>query len=156
MDEIKKYDGQREFSVDTVYRKLTRGIDGVPNEEAVDGLLQGAEQMRKGIAQVIEKFYQTAEHKQAGVMADKAEQFEVLSGAVVSAGRQGDLDQYNIALQQVVDASIQCKESASKMKHIKNRGFQDYDAKRELADFLRDLEKAVDANYSGRRLLPGQ
>lgn len=156
MNEIKKYDGQREFAVEAVYRKLTKGIEDVPNEEAVDGLLQGAEQMRRGIAQVIEKFYQTAEQKQAGVMSEKAEQFEVLSGAVVAAGRQGDLDQYNIALQQVVDASIQCKESASKMKHIKNRGFEGYDARKELADFLRDLEKAVDTQYSGRRLLPGQ
>lgn len=156
MNEIKKYDGQREFAVEAVYRKLTKGIDEVPNEEAVDGLLQGAEQMRRGIAQVIEKFYQTAEQKQAGVMTEKAEVFDVLSKAVMAAGRQGDLDQYNIALQQVVDASIQCKESASKMKHIKNRGFEGYDARKELADFLRDLEKAVDANYSGRRLLPGQ
>ena len=156
MNEIQRYDGQREFSVNTVYRKLTRGIDGVPNEEAVDGLLQGADQMRRGIAQLIEKFYQTAEDKQASVMTEKAEVFETLSQAVIGAGREGDLEQYNIALQHVVDASIQCKESASKMKHIKNRGFEGYDARRELADFLRELERAVDTNYGGQRLLPGQ
>ncbi len=156
MNEIQKYDGQKEFAVDAVYKKLTRGIDEVPNEEAVDGLMQGAEQMRKGIAQLVEKFYQTAETKQKGVMSEKAEQFDVLSKSVMAAGREGDLDRYNIALQQVVDASIQCKESAAKMKHIKNRGFEGYDARKELADFIKDLEKAVDSNYSGKRLLTGQ
>jgi len=156
MNEMQKYDGQKEFAVDAVYKKLTKGIDDVPNEEAVDGLLQGADSMRKGMAQLVEKFYQTAEKKQAGVMTEKAEEFEILSKTVISAGRQGDLDQYNIALQQVVDASIQCKESASKMKHIKNRGFEGYDARRELSDFLRELEKAVDSNYGGRRLISGQ
>jgi len=156
MNEIQKYDGQREFSVDSVYGKLTQGIDQVPNEEAVDGLLQGADMMRRGIAQLVERFYQTAEGKQKGVMAEKAEQFEVVSQAVMAAGREGDLDQYNIALQQVVDASIGCKESATKMKHIKNRGFEGYDAKRSLTEFLRQLEETVENRYGARRLLTGE
>ncbi len=156
MNEIQKYDGQREFSIDAVYRKLTRGMNNVPNAEAVDGLLQGADMLTKGIAQVVEKFYQTAEGKQKGVMAEKAEVFEVVSQAVMSAGREGDLDQYNIALQQVVDASIGCKESATKMKHIKNRGFESYDARKSLAEFLRQLEATVENQYGARRLIEGE
>lgn len=158
--QVKKYDPQQEFAVDKVYRKLTQGIDSLPAEEAVDGLLHGADCLRKGIAQVIERIFEGAEEKQAVVAQAKVDQWskatEQVKQAIGQAKSTGDYESVEQQLREATRATIAAKESVSKMAFIKKRGQTEYNPAKELSVYLRELEDVVRREYNGSRLLEGE
>ncbi len=141
------------FALQTIYDKLTQGTENLGKTECVNELLYRVEVLRQGFSRILEKFYEGAEVKQQEVLREKAEQFEELTEAVKLAALNGDLDAYNSALQNVVNTSIECKESATKMKHIRNKGFEKYDPEREMKECIRSLEEHVKGAYTNRRLI---
>lgn len=149
---IEKYD-EKKFALQTIYDKLTQGTENLGNAGCVDELLYRVEVLRQGFSRILEKFYEGAEVKQQEVLREKAEQFEALTDAVKNAALAGDLDRYNSALQDVVNASMDCKESAAKMKHIKNKGFEAYDPAKEMKECIRTLEERIKGTYNSKRLL---
>ena len=156
---LQRYNAQQEFAVDKVYEKLTRGIENLTADEAVDGLLFGADYLRNGIAQVIERIYQGAEGKQAVVVADKADKWtkstEKVKEAITDATRSGDYEIVERKLRDATKATIAAKESVSKMKFIKQRGQTAYNPARELSEYVRELEDFVKKDYNGTKLLGG-
>lgn len=152
MTKLKKFEKEK-FALETIYDKLSHGTEDLENEECVDELLRRVDILRNGFSRILEKFYEGAEDKQQGVLREKAEQFEALTDAVKGAAISGNLDDYNSALQDVVNASIDCKESATKMKHIQNKGFEKYDPVKEMRNCIRNLEEYVKGAYKGRKLI---
>lgn len=156
---LQRYNAQQEFAVDKVYEKLTRGIENLTADEAVDGLLFGADNLRQGIAQVIERIYQGAEGKQAIVVQDKADKWtkstEKVKDAIADATQSGDYETVERKLRDATKATIAAKESVSKMKFIKQRGQTAYNPARELSEYVRELEDFVKKDYNGTKLLEG-
>lgn len=146
------YRPRQEFAIDRVYQKLTNGIENLSAEQSVDGLLIGADILRRSMGQLLFKFYQDAEQRQETVLGDRATSLEALSASAMEAAKAGDLDKYDSVLQQVVNASVLCKESSAKMKYIKSRGQEGFDPKKAVRDCIQELEQAVTHGYS--RLLP--
>jgi len=157
---IQRYNAQQEFAVDKVYQKLTQGIDNLPPGEAVDGLLQGVDYLRRGINQVVERIFQGAEEKQAVVLQDKAEHWtettERVKAAIGEATTSGDYETVEKRLRDATKATIAAKESVSKMKFIKQRGQTEYNPGKELTTYLRELEDVVRRDYNGTKLLEGE
>lgn len=155
---LQKYNPQQEFAVERVYQKLTQGIDKLNPEEAVDGLLTGADYLRKGIAQVVERIFEGAEQKQAVVVQDRtskwAKSTEQVKQAVNQASENDDYETVEKCLRDATKATIAAKESVSKMKYIKQRG-QDYNPAKELNAYFRELEDFVKKDYHNPRLLEG-
>jgi len=150
-----KYNGS-EFGLQNVYDKLTAGVKRLPAEQAVDALLDGADTLKRGIDQLIEKFYHGAEQQQESVMNGRASAYKHTAEQVLKATQSGDLTAIDDALQSSIEASLQCKESASKMRHIKNRGYERYDSKKELGAYVRELDTMIGKKVHEPELLEGE
>ena len=160
-NQMQRYNPQQEFAVDKVYEKLTRGIENLTAEEAVDGLLGGADYLRRGINQVIDRIFEGAEDKQSVVVQNRADQWtkstERVKEAIGEATATGDYDTVEKRLRDATKATIAAKESVSKMKFIKKRGQTEYNPTRELTAYVRELEDFVRRDYNGGpKLLEGE
>ncbi|MBI4141200.1 hypothetical protein HY485_05175 [Candidatus Woesearchaeota archaeon] len=155
---LQKYNPQQEFAVERVYQKLTRGIEGLSGEEAVDALLNGTSYLRQGINQVIDRLFVEAEGRHFLVLKDRSQEWtqatERVRQAMEKVAAAGSYDDFEKCLRDATKATIQMKESASKMKFIKHRGQTAYDPARELIAFARELEEHAKKNY-GVKLLEG-
>lgn len=157
---IQKYNPQQEFAVEKVYQKLTQGIENLPAEEAVDGLLQGVNYLRQGINQVVERIFDGAEQKQNVVMKEKADQWtkstEKVKEAINRASSTGDYGIVEKYLKEATKSTITAKESVSKMKYIKQRGQTEYNPAKELTAYIRELEDFAKKDYIKTKLLEGE
>lgn len=158
---LQRYNPQQEFAVERVYRKLTEGIDNLTADEAVDGLLSGADHLRRGINQVIDRIFEGAEEKQSVVVQGRAENWtkatERVKEAIGDATATGDYDTVEKRLREATKATIAAKESVSKMKFIKQRGQTEYNPNKELTAYVRELEDFVRRDYNGGpKLLEGE
>ena len=147
---IERYNNS-EFALGNVYDRLTTSIRQLPPETAVDAYLDGAHMLKVGIDQLIEKFYQGAEVQQTDVMGERAATYKRTAESVLQLTKNGDLTAIDDALQQSIEASLQCKESATKMRHIKARGYERYDSQKEMESYLRKLDKIVSGNGNGAK-----
>jgi len=159
-NQIQRYNAQQEFAVEKVYRKLTHGIDDLPPGEAVDALLGGANCLRQGIAQVLEKIFQGAESRQNVVMQQVTNfwkgETESLQKAIAQASATGNYDEVEKCLREATKANLSAKESVSKMKYIRQRGQTEYNPVKELTQFARELEDFAKRRYSNtQRMIEG-
>ena len=146
-NQLQRYNAQQEFAVERVYQKLTEGMDDLSANEAVDGLPHGANLLKQGINQVVERIFECAEQKQAEVVYEKTDQWqsatEQVRSAVIDATLSGEYDVVEEKLKEATKATITAKESVRKMKYIKQRGQTEYDAKKDLKDYVRELEELI-------------
>lgn len=136
-----------EFGVEKVYQKLTAGLEDLTAQEAVDVLLGGADVLRQGINQVIDRIYQAAEENQTVVVGDKTnawhEKTAQVKNAVAEAGTSGDYEGVERKLWDATMATLAVKEAVQKMKYIKQRGQVPYEARRALSTYVREIEDSV-------------
>ncbi len=145
-NEMQKY----QPSVNLVTQRVLEGLDELADEEAVDTSLERAYVLMKFADRIKENIYGHAEQRQSHVMSRRASEFQEATKAVEQAGKAANVDAYDAALETAIKTGILAKESASKMRHIKNRGIEAYDSRKELVDYVRSIE----ANLSTPLLPP--
>ncbi|VVB81083.1 Uncharacterised protein [uncultured archaeon] len=138
-NEMQKY----QPSVNLVTQRVLAGLDELADEEAVDASLERAYVLMKFADRIKENIYEHAEQRQASVMSRRAGEFQEATKAVEQAGKVADVDAYDNALEQAIKTGILAKESAAKMHHIKNRGVEAYDSRKELVDYVRSIEASI-------------
>lgn len=147
--EIQKYNAKQEFTVERVYQKLTRGIDDLPQGEAVDALLEGVTRLRQGLNDLVDRIFQGAEVRQTVVMQQITSQWknetENLQRAIAQATITGNYDAVEKCLRETTKANLTTKENVAKMKYIKQKGQTEYDPSKELNQFVKELETLVKA-----------
>ncbi len=141
-NELQRYEG----SVNLVTQRVLQGLEQLADEEAVDASVERAYVLMKFADRIKEGIYQHAEQRQVKVMTQRASEFQEATKLVERAGKLANVDAYENALQQAIKAGILAKESAAKMRHIKNRGIEMYDSRKELVDYVRSIEASINGN----------
>jgi len=145
MNEIQPYQN----SIALVVDRVLDGLQTVSVDQSVDEALDRAYVLVKFADQVKEGVYGFAEQQQSAVMRERAVEFEEASKVVRKASKNGDIEAYDEALQQAIHAGVTAKESAVKMRHIKDRGYIPYDRSKQLGEYLQQLQQSV-----GQKALP--
>ena len=119
MAEDKYHCNLHAVGADEVYRKLTDGIEDLPPEEAVDGLLLDAQVLRQGIVQLVDRILDTAEQKQTAVVQEYATQCkratDLVQDALSEATLTGNYDTLETRLRDATQTMRTARESVSKM-----------------------------------------
>ena len=119
-NEIMAYKNVDDFAK-AVYEKITGGIERLDATEQVDTVLQLDEMFRKATNTVREHLYGHAEQQQSGVLEEHASAYSDAAQHVVRATQGGDLGTVDVALEKSIEATLKCKESATKLRQIKER-----------------------------------
>ncbi len=154
--EVQLYDAQREFAVDQMYAKLTRGIEKLTPETAVDGLLYGADNIQKSVEALIDKLYSGAETHQGSVLNEKAAAYTSATAhvqeAISEATAGGDFSSIDSLLQEATRASMDARAAVGKMKHIKDRGRGGFDTRKALLSHAQELQSFAESYSTAPRL----
>ena len=119
-NEIMPYKSVEDFAK-AVYEKITGGIEKLGASEQVDTVLHLDEMFRKATNTVREHLYGHAEQQQTNVLGEHAEAYQTTAQHVVKATQGGDLTTVDVALEKSLEATLKCKESATKLRQIKER-----------------------------------
>ena len=119
-NEIMPYKSVDDFAR-AVYEKITGGIDKLGASEQVDTVLHLDEMFRKAASAVREHLYGHAEQQQTTVLEEHAGAYQATAQNVVRATQGGDLTTVDVALEKSLEATLKCKESATKLRQIKER-----------------------------------
>lgn len=120
MKEIMPYKTVEDFAL-AVYQKITGGIEKLDAAEQVDAVLHLDDLFRKAANTVREHLYGHAEQQQSTVLEEHAGAYSDAAQNVVRATQGDDLTTVDVALEKSIEATLKCKESASKLKQIKER-----------------------------------
>ena len=104
-----------------VYDRLTIGVDKLDAGEQVDAVLSIDQMLAKATSYVREHLYGHAEQQQTTVMQENASAYTSAAQDVLRATKSGDLDTVDLALQKSIDATLECKNAATRLKQIKER-----------------------------------
>lgn len=102
-----------------VYQKITGGIERLDAAEQVEAVLHIDEMFRKATKTVREHLYGHAERQQSTVLEEHATAYKETAQHVVTATQGSDLTIVDDALEKSIEATLKCKQSATKLKQIK-------------------------------------
>ena len=134
--------------------RLLHGTEGLAPEQSVDAVLGIMGDFEQCYQMVRERIYQRAEEQQALVIGERTKDYQERIQIVEKTRKTGDLDELEASLEASITSCINVKEGVSKMKHIKNRGQDQYDPQKEMGQFVRKLDRVVEKNFGTGRGRP--